>query len=190
MPLFVRITGSLCGRTLVEFYQMKLSILLICKICKLTKLPEFFIYIFLRSNQETTVCISCSDLSRNSIQGPIPASWADLPVFNLYALHCSHSFVRSMLYSAFLCDYRSFQGNRIFGTLPKELGRMPKLKSMWVAYVRLLQFASSCILVVKLKEEKSYYNNLITNFRRQLEGNQLAGSIPPELGNIISLQRL
>ncbi|AQK70370.1 putative LRR receptor-like serine/threonine-protein kinase [Zea mays] len=47
------------------------------------------------------------DLSRNSIQGPIPASWADLPVFNL-----------------------SLQGNRIFGTLPKELGRMPKLKSI------------------------------------------------------------
>jgi hypothetical protein len=47
------------------------------------------------------------DLSRNFIQGPIPASWASLPVFNL-----------------------SLQGNRISGTVPKELGRMPFLKSM------------------------------------------------------------
>ena len=93
--VFVRIIGSLCGRTLVEFYQMKLSILLICKICKLIKLPEVF-DIFWQSNQENIVCISCSDLSRNFIQGPIPYSWADLPVFNLYALHCSHSFVRSI----------------------------------------------------------------------------------------------
>ncbi|KAF2943902.1 probable LRR receptor-like serine/threonine-protein kinase At1g53440 [Oryza sativa Japonica Group] len=47
------------------------------------------------------------DLSRNFIQGPIPASWASLPVFNL-----------------------SLQGNRISGTVPKELGRMPFLKSI------------------------------------------------------------
>ncbi|KAL6888957.1 hypothetical protein ACP4OV_009983 [Aristida adscensionis] len=47
------------------------------------------------------------DLSRNFIQGPIPASWADLTVFNL-----------------------SLQGNCISGTLPKELGRMPMLKSI------------------------------------------------------------
>jgi len=47
------------------------------------------------------------DLSRNYIQGPIPASWASLPVFNL-----------------------SLQGNRISGTIPKELGRMPMLKSL------------------------------------------------------------
>lgn len=47
------------------------------------------------------------DLSRNFIEGPIPTSWASLPVFNL-----------------------SLQGNRISGTLPKELGRMPMLKSI------------------------------------------------------------
>lgn len=47
------------------------------------------------------------DLSRNFIQGPIPASWASLQVFNL-----------------------SLQGNRISGTLPKELASMPMLKSL------------------------------------------------------------
>jgi len=36
------------------------------------------------------------DLSRNFIQGPIPASWGDLPVYNLYVLHCHHHFVRRM----------------------------------------------------------------------------------------------
>uniref|UniRef100_A0A0D9VE35 non-specific serine/threonine protein kinase n=2 Tax=Leersia perrieri TaxID=77586 RepID=A0A0D9VE35_9ORYZ len=47
------------------------------------------------------------DLSRNFIQGPIPASWASLPVFNL-----------------------SLQDNCLSGTVPKELGRMPFLKSI------------------------------------------------------------
>ncbi|KAG8058544.1 hypothetical protein GUJ93_ZPchr0002g25551 [Zizania palustris] len=47
------------------------------------------------------------DLSRNVIEGPIPASWANLPVFNL-----------------------SLLGNSISGTIPKELGRMPWLKSI------------------------------------------------------------
>ncbi|CAL5059266.1 unnamed protein product [Urochloa decumbens] len=47
------------------------------------------------------------DLPRNFIQGPIPASWASLPVFNV-----------------------SLQGNRISGRLPKELGRMPMLRSI------------------------------------------------------------
>ncbi|CAL4970434.1 unnamed protein product [Urochloa decumbens] len=47
------------------------------------------------------------DLPRNFIQGPIPVSWASLPVFNV-----------------------SLQGNRISGRLPKELGRMPMLRSI------------------------------------------------------------
>ncbi|CAN6272051.1 unnamed protein product [Urochloa humidicola] len=47
------------------------------------------------------------DLPRNFIQGPIPVSWASLPVLNV-----------------------SLQGNRISGRLPKELGRMPMLRSI------------------------------------------------------------
>ncbi|XP_020082371.1 probable LRR receptor-like serine/threonine-protein kinase At1g53430 [Ananas comosus] len=70
------------------------------------------------------------DLSRNYLKGPIPAAWASLPVFNL-----------------------SLQGNQLSGKIPKELGRMPVLKSI------------------------------------QLENNQLEGPIPPELGNILSLER-
>lgn len=119
------------------------------------------------------------DLSRNSIQGPIPASWADLPVFNL-----------------------SLQGNRIFGTLPKELGRMPKLKSIQLEGNQLagsippelgniisLQrfFISANNITGELPSTFSRLTNM-TDFR--VDGNSISGKIPSFIKNWQSVNRI
>lgn len=71
------------------------------------------------------------DLTWNYLNGTIPAAWASLPLVHL-----------------------SLLGNRVSGTIPKELGDMITLEEL------------------------------------VLEGNQLEGSIPPELGKLTNLRRL
>ncbi|XP_066329940.1 probable LRR receptor-like serine/threonine-protein kinase At1g53440 isoform X3 [Miscanthus floridulus] len=119
------------------------------------------------------------DLSRNFIQGPIPASWADLPVFNL-----------------------SLQGNRISGTLPKELGRMPKLKSIQLEGNQLagsippelgniisLQrfFISANNITGELPTTFSKLTNM-TDFR--VDGNSISGKIPSFIKNWQGVNRI
>ncbi|KXG29874.1 hypothetical protein SORBI_3004G102100 [Sorghum bicolor] len=119
------------------------------------------------------------DLSRNFIQGPIPASWADLPVFNL-----------------------SLQGNRISGSLPKELGRMPKLKSIQLEGNQLagsippelgniisLQrfFISANNITGELPSTFSRLTNM-TDFR--VDGNSISGKIPSFIKNWLGVNRI
>ncbi|CAN6272052.1 unnamed protein product [Urochloa humidicola] len=119
------------------------------------------------------------DLSRNFIQGPIPASWADLPVYNL-----------------------SLQGNRISGTLPKELGRMPMLKSIQLegnqieghippelGNISTLErfFISANNITGELPSTFSRLTNM-TDFR--IDGNSISGKIPSFIQNWQSVNRI
>ncbi|XP_062218676.1 probable LRR receptor-like serine/threonine-protein kinase At1g53430 isoform X2 [Phragmites australis] len=119
------------------------------------------------------------DLSRNFIQGPIPASWANLPIFNL-----------------------SLQGNRISGTLPKELGRMPMLKSMqlegnWIEgpippelgnIISLERFfISTNNITGELPSTFSRLTNM-TDFR--IDGNNISGKIPSFIKNWQRVNRI
>jgi len=119
------------------------------------------------------------DLSRNFIQGPIPASWGDLPVYNL-----------------------SLQGNRICGTLPKELGRMPMLKSIQLegnqiegpippelGNISTLQrfFISANNITGELPSTFSRLANM-TDFR--IDGNSISGKIPSFIKNWQSVNRI
>ncbi|KAL6629381.1 hypothetical protein ACP70R_029146 [Stipagrostis hirtigluma subsp. patula] len=119
------------------------------------------------------------DLSRNFIQGPIPASWADLPVFNL-----------------------SLQGNRISGTLPKELGRMPMVKSIQLEgnqiegpippelgnIISLERFFISANNITgELPSTFSRLTNM-TDFR--IDGNNISGKIPSFIKNWQRVNRI
>ncbi|CAL5022996.1 unnamed protein product [Urochloa decumbens] len=119
------------------------------------------------------------DLSRNFIQGPIPASWGDLPVYNL-----------------------SLQGNRISGTLPKELGRMPMLKSIQLegnqiegpippelGNISTLErfFISANNITGELPSTFSRLTNM-TDFR--IDGNSISGKIPSFIKNWQSVNRI
>lgn len=119
------------------------------------------------------------DLSRNFIVGPIPASWASLPVFNL-----------------------SLQGNRISGTLPKELGRMPMLKSIQLEGNQLegpippelgniisLErfFISANNITGELPSTFSRLSNM-TDFR--IDGNNISGRIPSFIKNWQRVNRI
>ncbi|TKW37091.1 hypothetical protein SEVIR_1G025800v4 [Setaria viridis] len=119
------------------------------------------------------------DLSRNFIQGPIPASWGDLPVYNL-----------------------SLQGNRISGTLPKELGRMPLLKSLQLegneiegpippelGNISTLErfFISANNITGELPSTFSRLTNM-TDFR--VDGNRISGKIPSFIKNWQSVNRI
>jgi hypothetical protein len=88
--LLIHMTGSSGVRISAEFYLKKFWILLICDICKSSNLSEFQ---DIHCTSGETGSAPCSDLPRNFIQGPIPASWASLPVFNLYVLCCPHHIV-------------------------------------------------------------------------------------------------
>ncbi|CAM0946050.1 unnamed protein product [Alopecurus aequalis] len=119
------------------------------------------------------------DLSRNFIQGPIPASWASLQVFNL-----------------------SLQGNRISGTLPKELGRMPMLKSIQLEANQLQGpippelgniislerfFISANNITGELPSTFSRLTNM-TDFR--IDGNNISGRIPSFIKNWQRVNRI
>lgn len=119
------------------------------------------------------------DLSRNFIQGPIPASWASLQVFNL-----------------------SLQGNRISGTLPKDLGRMPMLKSILLEGNQLegpippelgniisLErfFISANNIIGELPSTFSMLTNM-TDFR--IDGNNISGRIPGFIKNWQRVNRI
>nr|CAB3446209.1 unnamed protein product [Digitaria exilis] len=119
------------------------------------------------------------DLSRNFIQGTIPASWGDLPVYNL-----------------------SLQGNRISGTLPKELGRMPMLKSIQLegnqiegpitpelGNISTLErfFISANNITGELPSTFARLTNM-TDFR--VDGNRISGKIPSFIKNWQSVNRI
>uniref|UniRef100_K3YPR2 non-specific serine/threonine protein kinase n=2 Tax=Setaria italica TaxID=4555 RepID=K3YPR2_SETIT len=92
------------------------------------------------------------DLPRNFIQGPIPASWASLPVFNL-----------------------SLQGNRISGRLPKELGRMPMLKSIVL---------ESNQIEGPIPPE---LGNIISLERFFISANNITGELPPTFSRLTNM---
>ncbi|KAK3152568.1 hypothetical protein QOZ80_2BG0160810 [Eleusine coracana subsp. coracana] len=119
------------------------------------------------------------DLSRNFIQGPIPASWANLPVLNM-----------------------SLQGNRISGTLPRELGRIPMLKSIQLEgnliegpippelgnIISLERFFISANNITgELPSTFSKLTNM-TDFR--IDGNNISGKIPSFIKNWQRVNRI
>ncbi|KAL5211976.1 hypothetical protein ABZP36_022823 [Zizania latifolia] len=119
------------------------------------------------------------DLSRNIIEGPIPASWANLPVFNLTLL-----------------------GNRISGTIPKELGRMPLLKSINLEGNQLVGpipselgniislerfFISANNITGELPSTFSRLRNM-TDFR--IDGTSISGKIPSFIKNWQRVNRI
>ncbi|KQJ94159.1 probable LRR receptor-like serine/threonine-protein kinase At1g53440 isoform X2 [Brachypodium distachyon] len=119
------------------------------------------------------------DLSRNFIQGPIPASWATLRVFNL-----------------------SLQGNRISGTLPKELGRMPMLKSIQLEanqlegpippelgnIISLERFFISANYITG--ELPSTFSRLTNMTDLRIDGNNISGRIPSFIKNWQRVNRI
>ncbi|KAG2649702.1 hypothetical protein PVAP13_1NG128600 [Panicum virgatum] len=126
------------------------------------------------------------DLSRNFIQGPIPASWGDLPVYNL-----------------------SLQGNRICGTLPKELGRMPMLKSIQfegnqiegpippeLGNISTLQRLLANMTDFRIDGNSisgkipSFIKNWQSVNRIDMQGTSMSGPIPPEISLLKNLTEL
>ncbi|XP_072959347.1 probable LRR receptor-like serine/threonine-protein kinase At1g07650 [Typha angustifolia] len=119
------------------------------------------------------------DLSRNYLKGPIPAAWASLPVFNL-----------------------SLQGNRLSGQIPKELGRMPRLKSLQLegnqlegpippelGFLSTLErfFISANNITGELPLTFARLTNL-TDFR--IDGNGISGKIPDFIQNWRRVNRI
>ncbi|KAG8070202.1 hypothetical protein GUJ93_ZPchr0006g43479 [Zizania palustris] len=119
------------------------------------------------------------DLSRNIIEGPIPASWANLSVFNLTLL-----------------------GNRISGTIPEELGRMPLLKSINLEGNQLVGpipselgniislerfFISANNITGELPSTFSRLRNM-TDFR--IDGTSISGRIPSFIKNWQRVNRI
>ncbi|KAJ6801715.1 putative LRR receptor-like serine/threonine-protein kinase isoform X2 [Iris pallida] len=118
------------------------------------------------------------DLTRNYLNGTIPAVWASLPLTNL-----------------------SLLGNRISGRIPEELGNMTTLKSLVLQDNQMEgPIPASLNKLINLERLFLTGNNFsgelpdlgslknMTTFR--IDGNPISGKIPSFIGNWTQLQRL
>ncbi|XP_038974428.1 probable LRR receptor-like serine/threonine-protein kinase At1g53440 [Phoenix dactylifera] len=123
--------------------------------------------------------LSVLDLTWNYLNGSIPATWASLPLTQL-----------------------SLLGNRISGSIPKELGSIISLQSLVLEnnqlqgsipaalgnLINLNRFlVSANNLTGELPDSLGNLKNL-TDFR--IDGNPISGKIPSFLGNWTKLQRI
>nr|XP_010921615.1 probable LRR receptor-like serine/threonine-protein kinase At1g53430 isoform X1 [Elaeis guineensis] len=123
--------------------------------------------------------LSVLDLSWNYLNGSIPANWASLPLTQL-----------------------SLLGNRISGSIPRELGSIISLQSLVLENNQLQDsIPTSLGNLNNLKQFLASANNLsgelpdslgnlknLTDFR--IDGNPISGKIPSFFGNWTKLQRL
>ncbi|KMZ75241.1 putative Kinase, partial [Zostera marina] len=119
------------------------------------------------------------DLSQNYLSGPIPAVWASLQVFNL-----------------------SLQGNRISGKIPKELGKMPLIKSLQVESNQLggfipIEIGDLSSLETLIISSNRFIGELPSSFAKlvkmndfRMDGNNISGKIPEFIKNWISVNRI
>ncbi|XP_058103388.1 uncharacterized protein LOC131246945 [Magnolia sinica] len=119
------------------------------------------------------------DLSRNYLNGSIPATWASLPLVNL-----------------------SVMGNRISGRIPKELGNISTLKILIIEDNEIdgplpPELGNLGSLERFVASANNFTGPLPTTFLKltnltmfTIDGNPISGKIPDFIGNWTQIQRL
>ncbi|KAL5707371.1 hypothetical protein ACHQM5_018276 [Ranunculus cassubicifolius] len=119
------------------------------------------------------------DLTRNYLNGPIPRSWALLPLVNISLRgNLASGSIPREFGSILTLEQLILEDNNLVGPLPQELGNLRRLR---------LAHLSGNNFTGELPETFSNLKNL-TDFR--IDGTSISGKIPAFIGNWTKLKRL